>query len=313
MKPFLLILGLAALASRPLNAQQVEWSANWGGDLLARFSTAPLLAADGMGNSYAACRFSGTIDMDGYVINGSGDILLVKFNDAGTVQWVNRFGEGTAHPLISDEDRPLAIAYDPLLDEVVVVGSYNTRLIFDQDTLLPGSDPEQYYLFIARFNSEGNCLWARRATSNGDNAQIIIDDMSALHIVANIGGTFQGAPDITVPFGGCHAVYSSGGDLLSAETFLTGGTLGGFCQLPNGKYVITFRTLAEVQLFGEPVELELGSGWSSAVVRTDSSWCGGLDIPDASSNERSFRCLLPINREWSYSFQWRFLWRALHA
>ncbi|HRF78563.1 MAG TPA: T9SS type A sorting domain-containing protein [Flavobacteriales bacterium] len=268
MKTYLFTVSLAAVASLPIAAQEVEWSAHWGGDGVAYVGYFPLIAADGAGNSYATCNFGGTVNMHGHVIHGPG-VFLSKFNETGITQWVKRFGDSTISPMVLNEERPLAIAYDPLLDEVVVVGAYNTRLIFDHDTLQPDPDPEIARLYIARFASDGECLWARYATRSGANAQISIDEGSNLHIVANLGGTFQGFPSITVPSGGCHAVYSANGDLLSAERFLTGGTIGGMCRLPNGKFVVTFRTTTTAQLFGEPLELELGSGYTSAAVQTD--------------------------------------------
>ncbi|TXI75648.1 MAG: T9SS type A sorting domain-containing protein [Flavobacteriales bacterium] len=267
-------VALAFITAYGLSAQSVDWSAHWGGDLVARFSYAPLLAPDGAGNVYATATFGGTVDMDGHVIEGPG-VYLAKLNEQGITQWVKRFGESTGSPMILNEERPLAIAYDPVLDEVVVVGAYNTRLIFDNDTLYPNADPEVPRLYIARFSSDGECLWARYATTSSEDVQIHLDGSSALHIVANIGGTFQGPPDITVPWGGCHVVYSATGDLVSAERFLTGGSIGGSCALPNGKFVITFGTFTTVQLFGEPLELELGSGYTSAAFQTDLT--GGVD------------------------------------
>ncbi|TXI75649.1 MAG: T9SS type A sorting domain-containing protein [Flavobacteriales bacterium] len=268
MKQHMLALGLSLITTTAIWAQEVEWSANWGGDGVAYLGSFPLVTADGDGNSYSTCNFGGTVDMHGHVINGPG-VFLAKLNEVGVTQWVKRFGESTGSPMILNEERPLGIAYDPLLDEVVVVGAYNTRLIFDHDTLHPNVDPESPRLYIARFASDGECLWARYATNGPENVQIALDASSALHIVGSFGGEFQGTPAISVSPGGCHAVYSATGDLLSAERFLTGGTIGGMCMLPNGKFAVTFRTTTNVQLFGEPLELELGSGYTSAVVQTD--------------------------------------------
>lgn len=264
-----LTLALASFTAYEIFAQSVDWTANWGGDLVARFNYAPLLAPDGAGSVYATTMFGGTVDMDGHVIEGPG-IFLAKLNEQGTTQWVKRFGESTGSPMILNEERPLAIAYDPVLDEVVVVGAYNTRLIFDNDTLYPNADPEVPRLYIARFSSDGECLWARYATRVGDPAiQIVIDGGSKLHIAGTTDGTFQGPPDITIPWGGYHAVYAANGELLSAERVIENGSIHGLALLPNDRYAVIIDAFQNTEIFGIPLIASPGVSSTVTVAVTD--------------------------------------------
>lgn len=111
---------------------------------------------------------------------GSGDLLLVKYNSSGTVQWRRTLG-GTGY----DQGRGVAVDSS---DNIYVCGT--TRSIGN------GSR----YIMIAKYNSSGTIQWQNTlgGTSRDEGEHIKVDSSDNIYVVGKTQSTGQGSNDIFV-------------------------------------------------------------------------------------------------------------------
>src|SRR5207247_11049724 len=135
------------------------------------------IAADASGNVYVTGTYSSATAAFGSVSlttanAGSGDIFVANYNTAGTVLWAKRAG-GT------DYEEGDAIAVDASGNVYVAGGLSSASVTFGSTTLtnyLPGTED----VFVVKYDTNGNVLWARRA--GGD------DFDTALGLAVDAGG-----------------------------------------------------------------------------------------------------------------------------
>lgn len=148
------------------------------------------VALDTSGNILLTGRFSGTLDFDGNVLNNgvgnSQSTFVAKLNSDFITLWAS--SHGTADSV----DEGLAVV-PSVNNEVVVCGRMTGDVTFGAINLTT-TGPED--AFVARFDANGNVLWAKRFGGVGADA---CHGMTALNggDVA-ITGYFEG----TVSFGG---------------------------------------------------------------------------------------------------------------
>lgn len=127
-----------------------------------------------------------------YQINyggGISDCFLVKFDPQGNVIWTTFYGG-------SGTDDSLAITISAE-DSVYIVGITNSVTIASTNSFIPNYNPETTNSFIAKFNSDGNRLWASYlpgiikdiATDNLNNIYFI--GLTNNHENISTPGTFQ--------------------------------------------------------------------------------------------------------------------------
>ena len=155
MKNLLILMGM--LLHSQLFSQNLEyaWSNRVGGqndaELLWR------VAVDDSGNVFSAGCFRGTFSDQGVTVTSTGqvDVLLVKYNKDGILQWA-RTGGG-----ISTD-----IAYGVDTDSdgnVYITGAFSGLAVFDT-FFLSVPDPSGVGLpfhFIAKYNRDGDLLWIK--------------------------------------------------------------------------------------------------------------------------------------------------------
>ena len=119
---------------------------------------------DGLGNIYTTGSFSGTVDFDpgaGVALCSTvvlGDIYLFKLNSSGNFVWVKTMGG-------PGDDGGFAVTVDAL-NNVYTTGFFNDSADFD-----PGIDSLRltsaggWDIFITKFSSAGNFIWAKSAGS----------------------------------------------------------------------------------------------------------------------------------------------------
>lgn len=164
------------------------------------------------GDVYVAGYFkSSSISFTGQPItnNGWGDIILLKFNSSGTAQWGIGIG-GT-----SDEEAA-GISIDPNGNIYLTGYYYSNSVNFGNSTVINNGWVD---LFIAKFNSSGNNLWAKGIGGN--------DDESAYSIVSDANGNafitgYFHSP--SVAFGANTLTNSSGNDYLFVAKYDASGT-----------------------------------------------------------------------------------------
>ncbi|MDB5281050.1 MAG: hypothetical protein JWO06_125, partial [Bacteroidota bacterium] len=110
------------------------------------------IATDRHGNSYITGEFSSPVFVlgnDSLIQSApNSNVFIAKYDANGNVLWAKRpVGNGVAYG-ISIEDKGYAY----------ITGQFSTSMIFDHDTL---SNPSGSYIFVAKYDSAGNVVWAR--------------------------------------------------------------------------------------------------------------------------------------------------------
>lgn len=183
------------------------------------------------------------VDVNGYVIltgyfqgtasfgsvtktsSGSLDILLAKYSDSGSLEWVESTG-GTSSDIGNE------IAVDPS-GNLYLVGEFQGTVMFETTTKSSAGSAD---IFVAKYNSSGGLLWVQ--TAGGQ----FVDRGYAIAIDANsnvfITGTFSSGTN-RVYFGTIYktssvgytttfiAKYSSTGNILWVNTGESNGSVTG--------------------------------------------------------------------------------------
>ena len=114
-------------------------------------------ALDAAGNLYVTGEFYGTVDVDhGYTITsaGSGDVFVAKYTPTGALQWARRIGGAAL-------DSGQGVAVDRQ-GNVVVTGYFSGTVDFDPGAgTLNLTSAGSWDAFVAKFDPEGNILWAK--------------------------------------------------------------------------------------------------------------------------------------------------------
>lgn len=142
----------------------VIWAKSAGGS----FSDAGMeITVDVSGNVYLAGSFSGfSIQFDSLTLNNAGpilksDLFVVKFNSSGHAIWAKRAGG-------SLDEFAYGIEVD-LFGNVFLCGSFTSTYSAFGNVLLYNSVGNQNEIFIAKYDSSGNFLWAKKAGGTGND------------------------------------------------------------------------------------------------------------------------------------------------
>ncbi len=162
MKKLTIILSLALLGLiNNIDAQMQSWL--WAKSVDGAY--AQNVTVDSIGNIYVVGTFKPPYSLfDSIVltsVNYSYDIYVVKYNSSGDILWAKSAGG-------NDDDGVSSIAIDKS-GNVYVAGAFNsTSITFDSITLINTSDYNEYDGFIAKYDNNGNVLWAKSASGKSD-------------------------------------------------------------------------------------------------------------------------------------------------
>jgi hypothetical protein len=131
--------------------------------LLARQSTGDAgifksgVTVDNVGNAFITGDFlGGTLTFDAVTLTSQAtDVFLVKYDPTGIAQWGHALG-GTAHDFLGD------VATDTD-GNVIVTGVFQESATFGGDSLTSANAEA---IFIAKFDTNGTALWARKIDKN---------------------------------------------------------------------------------------------------------------------------------------------------
>ena len=140
------------------------------------------------GNTYVLTDFTGTVSVGNYTFTsyGASDILLVKYNTAGSVQWARRMG-GTGNEEAGDVDMTFGG------DFLCVTGSFQSTIRFGTNNtggVSPLTSLGKSAVFVARYSLGGALSWARRAGGTDDDFSHGIEVTSYEEVY--VTGGFQG-------------------------------------------------------------------------------------------------------------------------
>lgn len=149
------------------------------------------IATSSDGNIFVAGFFGGEVlfesEVDDDIIitsQGETDGFLAKYDDAGDVLWVQQFGAvGTVagvNAILLDDN-----------EDIIVLGRYWEYVVFDAESDNPVvlTTDSELNMFLAKYDKNGNFLWAKNVEGSGAESTDLINDL------AN--------PDPTRPFGTC--------------------------------------------------------------------------------------------------------------
>lgn len=191
MRP--IFCAILVLFTATTEAQQWNWAADAGGGGNVDFCFG--ITTDSQGNAYWAGSASGTVDFGCGTLSVGNTIagFVAKVDANGICQWVRGITVGF------NEAWAYGIAIDAQ-DRIYVTGSYDGNADFGNGVLLNsmGSDD----IFLARYDVDGTCLWARRGGSSGSSDEargIAVSDSGDVFITGISGGSTITFDNISIP------------------------------------------------------------------------------------------------------------------
>jgi hypothetical protein len=191
------LLFTLTLLCTTLHAQQWNWAASAGGGGNVDFCHG--IATDSGGNAYWVGSLSGTVDFGcGTISDGNSDVMgfIAKRGPEGTCLWVRAITVGF------NDAWAYGVAIDAA-DRIYVTGSYNGNASFGDGVTLSSLGNDD--IFLARYDTAGTCLWARRAGSSGSSDEargVAVSADGAVFIAGFSGGTTIGFDGISIPNAG---------------------------------------------------------------------------------------------------------------
>jgi hypothetical protein len=205
----LLLLSVACMIS---HGQQVTWVwAQRAGANSDQEGTAA--AADAAGNVLITGYISSSSNSFGSITlaaAGAHDIFLAKYDSLGNSVWAKSAGS-------SSYDQGLDIALDAV-GNIYVCGYFESSATFYGSPNITLSSSGGRDIFIAKYNSAGNVLWAKKAGGTGDDAALgICTDGNNVFVT----GYFRGSSS----FGSITLSSSGGRDVFITSYSASSGTV----------------------------------------------------------------------------------------
>lgn len=169
------------------------------------------LGVDGDGNVYITGFVKGNVVFGGENFNGNidYDIFIAKYKSDGTFQWLRR-------AVSKDTDNVGGLVVDTN-GKLTIIGHFQDAISFNITTLnsVGGSDD----VFVARYDSTGNLIWANALGGAGDQTgvDIALDAKNELYICGNFTGT--------ATLGSSTFQSAGGSDIFIAKIYNTTGSV----------------------------------------------------------------------------------------
>jgi len=160
-RTFLFVQALLIIFSFDLSAQNFEWAQGIGTNGLVQSNG---IAGDSKGNTYITGAFSGSPTFDTFKLSASSnDIFIAKYSPSGKCLWATC-------PTNTDLSTGFGICADAKGNSYIS-GYFSGTLTFGSILLTSygGND-----IVIAKYDSNGICLWAKHAGSTGNDNGIAI-------------------------------------------------------------------------------------------------------------------------------------------
>lgn len=167
----------------------ISFAQKWGKNTFGQFTNEALdVEIDNAGNSYVTGYMTGETAFGTNTIFpsaiGNGDIYVAKYSEAGSLQWVKKFGGN-----YSDRAYDLAIGPD---QNIVVTGQFFGAVTFGATTLQSAANSKD--IFLVKIDPFGDVIWARKEGGiMSENAfGVTIDHQNNVILT----GQFQGTSSI---------------------------------------------------------------------------------------------------------------------
>ncbi len=180
-----ILLGIIPVAE-PASAQvpyNYTWAAQGNGD---QYITPYGIDVDENKNSYIAGQFRGSYQFGAVSLDNkdesNSDAFVAKLNADGDWIWASR---ASASPGRDNEARGIAVDSQ---GNTYITGHFSENIKFG-DIDLTGSGSKD--IFVAKLDSDGNCVWARRAGGSGADYGygIVVDQQNNIYVTGSFNGT----------------------------------------------------------------------------------------------------------------------------
>ncbi len=247
VKTVLAVICLAGYGGS-VNAQVFDWVVGMGS---SSYDHGYAVAVDDAKNVYITGSFHDTATFpfgggDTLVPTGNTDVFLAKFNPAGHLIWVKGFGGSNA-------DAGLGVATDPATGDVILTGTIGAGIadFNPADTNGNITSAGSNDVFLARYDSSGNYIWAKSFGGSGA----------------------ENVSSVTIDGGG--NIYIAG-DFKSATAYFNPGVAG------SGELTISGST-KNADAYIAKYDGNGGFLWAHKIGGTGADYCGQTAV-DASDN-----------------------------
>lgn len=183
-----------------------------------------------------------TFNNDEFYLNGDRDFFIIKYNTSGDEIWIKQFGGpyaiGSSHPE-DCRDAIYNLLYCQTTNTIIAFGNFASYCNFGTITLNAWEYDDQD-IYVAKFDLNGNCIWAKKAGGSGRDrpGSIALDDTGNVYLVAHFPYN-GGFGNIQVPFGAYLAKYDPEGNVVWSKQIFSNGLPGsGFPLKIEGSKVI---------------------------------------------------------------------------
>ncbi len=279
-------LAINVFVAKYNNSGTLQWMEQTTGTDSESYFERRAIDVDSNGDVYVTGAFTNTLTFsDGTTLTAYGessaDIFIVKYSSTGTLLWAKSVG-GTSYDVSND------LVVDDVGD-IYLTGRFQGTASFGTLTVSSAGNKD---IFIAKYDTNGNEQWVKRAGGNGDDRGkgITLDDAGNIYVVGSYseqvdfdGTQLQqaiGERDIFI------AAYDNQGSLMWAKGLGGGGSNDEALDVAtaaNGDIYLTGYFLG-LSVFGNGINLEGSSGYSDAfIAKADSS--GNLEWVQRAGNE----------------------------
>ena len=223
------------------------------------------VTVDASDNVYLAGCFSGASITfgDGIFERTNGGSFFVKYNAAGVLQWVTC-------PFDRDPTSIRGVTTDAA-GNIIVAGAFSGTMIFGHDTLF-NTYPTNYVttanLFLAKYDTSGNILWAKNAAGNCYANTVTTDDSDNIIIAGGFNSdTLATGGDTLIGSGNGEALvakYDSAGNVkwvASAGELQAGRTSAAVADRRGNNIYVTGTFSGEALAFGTSALPCVNAGW----------------------------------------------------
>ena len=189
----------------------IVWAKGCGGD-------GGGVSTDAFGNIYLTGTGSGSLD--GHLLTGG--MVVAKFKTDGNCVWAKSIANAGGAKIKTD-----------LIGNSYIIGGFLGTANFEIDTLVSKGYGD---IFVAKFNSSGNCLWAKSFGGNGSDVGIAIgfDAFGNIYFTGSCSDTMYLSCDtIKGPF---IAKLDAAGNCIWVKQNNTGGGSGIYVDAQGNSY-----------------------------------------------------------------------------
>lgn len=236
------------------------------------------LKVDAFGNTYVTGDFKGSVDFDpgsGIVLLGASgtlnasDVFIAKYDTQGNYVWAIKLGgDYTEHAN--------SIDIDPS-GNIYITGTFSGPTDFDPGAgvaQLPFTPTAYWESFIAKYDSNGNYIWAKSLTGGlgTSSFSLAIDDTEAFFYIT---GSFDGTVDFDPGSGTANLTATAGDQNIflakydSSGNYIWAKSMGGNSCCAQAANCVNADFAGNVQItgyFNGTVDFDPGAGVANLIV-----------------------------------------------